>query len=173
MASQQPENAQPLSKKPSSVSSDLDNGGKILVSDSGKNERANRRLDVPLFLQPILLQRAQGRDPLARLFGLNTDGVPWRRQSLYSIVPKICERAQVPPPERVFAIADRILRGVSFLVGFVVLAPRTRRAPGSLLAPETSCGVVATELLAFLEQPFLALPAARLGAELRRSVGGE
>ena len=54
---------------------DLDNGGKILVIDSGKNERAKRRLDVPLFLQPILLQLAQGRDPLARLFGLNTDGV--------------------------------------------------------------------------------------------------
>ena len=75
---------------------DLDNGGKILVIDSGKNERAKRRLDVPLFLQPILLQLAQGRAPLARLFGLNTDGVPWRRQSLYSIVHKICERAQVP-----------------------------------------------------------------------------
>ena len=75
---------------------DLDNGGKILVIDSGKNERAKRRLDVPLFLQPILLQLAQGRDPLARLFGLNTDGAPWRRQSLYSIVHKICERAQVP-----------------------------------------------------------------------------
>ncbi len=75
---------------------DLDNGGKILVIDSGKNERAKRRLDVPLFLQPILLQLARGRDPLARLFGLNTDGAPWRRQSLYSIVHKICERAQVP-----------------------------------------------------------------------------
>lgn len=75
---------------------DLDNGGKILVIDSGKNERAKRRLDVPLFLQPILLQLARGRDPLSRLFGLNTDGVPWRRQSLYSAVHKICERAQVP-----------------------------------------------------------------------------
>ena len=49
---------------------DLDNGGKILVIDSGKNERAKRRLDVPLFLQPILLGLAQGREPLAKLGNL-------------------------------------------------------------------------------------------------------
>ena len=75
---------------------DLDNGGKILVIDSGKNERAKRRLDVPLFLQPILAQLAQGREPLAKLFGLNENGVPWRRQSLYRVVHEICKKAKVP-----------------------------------------------------------------------------
>ncbi len=75
---------------------DLDNGGKILVIDSGKNERAKRRLDVPLFLQPILLELAQGREPLAKLFGLNEKGRPWRRQSLYSTVRRICKEAKVP-----------------------------------------------------------------------------
>ena len=75
---------------------DLDNGGKILVIDSGKNERAKRRLDVPLFLQPILLGLAQGREPLAKLFGLNEKGRPWRRQSLYSTVRRICREAKVP-----------------------------------------------------------------------------
>jgi integrase len=75
---------------------DLDNGGKILVIDSGKNERAKRRLDVPLFLQPILLGLAQGCDPLAKLFGLNHEGRPWGRQSLYSTVQRICKEAKVP-----------------------------------------------------------------------------
>ncbi len=75
---------------------DLDNGGKILVIDSGKNERAKRRLDVPLFLQPILLGLAHGREPLAKLFGLNGKGRPWRRQSLHSTVHRICKEAKVP-----------------------------------------------------------------------------
>lgn len=75
---------------------DLDDGGRCLWIDAGKTENARRRLDVPEPVQPYLNQLAVGKGPDDLLFGVSRRGGPRRRQKMWEMVRRLCQRARVP-----------------------------------------------------------------------------
>ncbi len=74
----------------------LDDGGRCLWIDAGKTEHARRRLDVPEPVQPYLNQLAVGKGPDDLLFGMSRRGGPRRRQKMWEMVRRLCQRARVP-----------------------------------------------------------------------------
>lgn len=78
------------------VARDLDDGGRCLWIDVGKTDNARRRLDVPEPVQPYLNQLAVGKGPDALLFGVSRRGGPRRRQKMWEMVRRLCQRARVP-----------------------------------------------------------------------------
>jgi integrase len=70
---------------------DLDDEGRILVVEDAKTPAGNRRVRVPLVLQPLLLGLAKGKQPSDRLFGNH-----WRDRVRKAVV-RICGLAGVPP----------------------------------------------------------------------------
>jgi integrase len=74
----------------SRVVRDLDDGGALLWIPDSKTLAGRRKLQVPEFLQPYLVELARGRDPQAALFGEH-----WR-DWLRKWVQRICKGAGVP-----------------------------------------------------------------------------
>lgn len=76
---------------------DLDDGARYLWIDYGKTANARRHLEIPMPLQPYLLQLATGKAAEEPLFGLSEKTHrPRPRQSLFKMVQEICQRARVP-----------------------------------------------------------------------------
>jgi integrase len=76
---------------------DLDDGARYLWIDYGKTANARRHLEIPMPLQPYLLQLASGKAAEEPLFGLSEKTHrPRPRQSLFRMVQEICQRARVP-----------------------------------------------------------------------------
>jgi integrase len=69
---------------------DLDDGGALLWIPDSKTLAGRRKLQVPEFLQPYLVELARGRDPHAALFGEHWRD--WPRKW----VQRICKAAGVP-----------------------------------------------------------------------------
>ncbi len=74
----------------SRVVRDLDDGGALLWIPDSKTLAGRRKLQVPGFLQPYLVELARGRDPQAALFGEHWRD--WPRKW----VQRICRAAGVP-----------------------------------------------------------------------------
>jgi len=74
----------------SRVVRDLDDGGALLWIPDSKTLAGRRKLQVPEFLQPYLVELARGRDPQAALFGEHWRD--WPRKW----VQRICKAAGVP-----------------------------------------------------------------------------
>jgi integrase len=83
---------------------DLDDGGKLLVIPSGKTKRAERDIEIPDVLRPLLLELAKGRGGTEPLF--IADDAPTAKRKLgprratrhwlYYHCRKMCEAAGVP-----------------------------------------------------------------------------
>ena len=86
----------------SRVVRDLDDGGALLWIPDSKTLAGRRKLQVPEFLQPYLVELARGRDPQAALFGEHWRD--WPRKW----VQRICRAAGVP---KVSAHGMRSLHG--------------------------------------------------------------
>ena len=75
---------------------DLDDGAKYLWIDTGKTARARRHLDVPVLIQPYLLQLMQGKGKEDLLFGNGTDQKVLCSQTMWKMVKNLCKKAGVP-----------------------------------------------------------------------------
>jgi integrase len=69
---------------------DLDSDGTVLVVEDAKTEAGNRRVRVPVAMQPFLKRLANGRSPADRLFGNH-----WR-DWVRKAVARLCKDAGVP-----------------------------------------------------------------------------
>lgn len=93
---------------------DLMESGKLLRVERGRCAKATQHVDVPTVLQPHLLAQTAGHAVDEPLFGRSRHGRQHSRQSLHTLVRRLCQRAHVP------AVCIDSLRGL-----FTVLGPRS------------------------------------------------
>jgi integrase len=74
---------------------DLDDDGTILWIEEGKTEKRNGSVEVPDELHPLLLERADGKQPDDYLFPAKAGGPHWRDWPSKN-VKRICDLAGVP-----------------------------------------------------------------------------
>ncbi|MBL9006824.1 MAG: hypothetical protein JNJ46_21390 [Myxococcales bacterium] len=93
---------------------DLSESGQLLRVERGRCAKETQHVDVPTVLQPHLLALTAGHAADEPLFGRSRQGRQHSRQSLHTLVRRLCQRAHVP------AVCIDSLRGL-----FTVLGPRS------------------------------------------------
>jgi integrase len=81
----------------SRVVRDLDDGGALLWIPDSKTLAGRRKLQVPEFLQPYLVELARGRDPQAPLFGEHWRDWPLTRSHRRAVTSRSRRRPRAKP----------------------------------------------------------------------------
>jgi len=75
---------------------DVDDGGRVLWIERGKNKNAERQLEIPEVFRAPLLAMCAKRFALEPLFGMNERGKPCDRHWILRNVKRIAKAAKVP-----------------------------------------------------------------------------